>query len=50
MTVAKLIKELERMPQDYDVIHNTFNEFGDDIIEEITDMVVLNHSKQIELY
>lgn len=50
MTVAELIKKLEKMPQDYDVIHKTYNEFNEDIIEEITDMLVLNYSKQIELF
>lgn len=50
MTVAELIKELEKIPQDYNVVYMTYDEFGDSFLEDVTNILVLNHSKQIELY
>ena len=50
MTVAELIKELEKMPQDYNIIYKTYDEFGEDSLEDVTNILVFNHSKQIQLY
>ena len=50
MTVAELIKELEKMPQDYKVVHTTCDEYGECVLEYISDINVIKHGKQIELY
>ena len=46
MTVAKLIKELEKMPQDYDVMFLNFN--GDR--ENVESSLIIDDDKLIELY
>ena len=50
MTVAELIKELEKMPQDYEVVFLTYDEFGDGFLEAVTNLSKFKDSKKVELY
>ena len=50
MTVEELIRQLEKMPQDYNVVYMTYDEFGDSFMEDVTNVSKLIGSKQIELY
>ena len=38
------------MPQDYEVVFLTYDEFGDSFMEDVTNLAELKGSKQIELY
>ena len=49
MKVAELIKELEKMPQDYKVVFLTPDDLGEGYTEEVTWLNQLDSSKEIEL-
>ena len=50
MTVAELIKELEKIPQNYKVVIRTYDEFDDSWLEDVTTMDIKKKNKQVELY
>ena len=49
MTVAELIKELEKMPQDYKVVFFTLDDYGEGYTEEVTWLNQIDSNKEIEL-
>ena len=49
MTVAELIKELEQMPQDAEVVCEQSDGYGDFWWEDVTDLVYDKEYKQIRL-
>lgn len=49
MTVAELIKELEKMPQNYNVVTRNYDEFGDSWLEDVTTLDMRKKNKQVEL-
>lgn len=49
MTVAELINELEKMPQDYQVVFESGDLYGSAYLAYVDSVVVNNKDKQIEL-